>query len=88
MLIIPSFLLSSKDDCERLQRDMYNLHKWSAESGLQFNPSERKALSVTRSLTPIVMSYYIAGVVLDREEHIGNLGIRVDGKLSNQGSCK
>lgn len=69
-------------DCHELQEQLNNVVDWCCSNKLEINPTKCKVLSFTRSKSPILFDYKIAGVGVDRVTNFRDLGVVFDSKLS------
>jgi hypothetical protein len=69
-------------DCQHLQQDIDQLYNWSMKNLMSFNPSKCKALTITRSRSPVDFNYTMNGVALEKVVDFKDLGVSVDPSLS------
>lgn len=70
-----SLAVSSKEDCVRLQRDIDRVVSWSKENLLQFNSSKCVTITFSRAHKPILHTYYIDGLPMERVTEVKDLGV-------------
>lgn len=69
-------------DAENLQISIDNFIKWCDMNSLQINPSKCKVITFSHKKQPIAFDYMINGEKIDRVDHIRDLGVILDSKLS------
>ena len=74
--------IRSLDDAVALQTDLDNLCEWSDVWKLKLNPSKCKVITYTLRKNPVLASYSINGIVLDRVSEMRDLGVVLDSKLT------
>lgn len=74
--------VDSMVDAQYMQAQLDKLHSWSEKWGLQLNPAKCKVLTLTLRRSPVVATYMIGGVVLERVQVMRDLGIMLDQKLT------
>ncbi len=73
--------ITTINDCIRLQDNINRLFNWSNRNELLVNKKKCFVKSFYRKLNPIAYDYNIDGFVLQRPEHICDLGVTFDTKL-------
>ena len=74
--------VDSVDDVRYVQTQLDRLCRWSEKWGLKLNPSKCKVLSLTLRRAPVIGSYVVGGVELERVTVMRDLGIMLDQKLT------
>ena len=74
--------IRSLDDAVALQTDLENLCIWSDIWKLKLNPEKCKVITFTLRKKPVVKSYSIQNVTLDRVSEMRDLGVILDSKLT------
>lgn len=74
--------ISDISDCEQLQSDIDAVVRWSKRNKLTFNVTKCKSITFTRSRSPVIMSYELAGTPIERVATIRDLGVTLDCKLN------
>ena len=72
----------SPEDAVALQTDLEKLSSWSNDWKLKLNPSKCKTITFTLRKKPILTSYSINNVTLDRTSEMRDLGVVLDSKLT------
>ena len=67
--------IASINDTKLLQQDLSNLESWSSTSGLPFNQSKCRSLSITRKTKPVVTTYKMKGETLEITKSERDLGV-------------
>ena len=71
----------NRKDCDNLQSDIDNLYQWSVLWRLRFNPIKCKAMSFTRSVSPIDFIYTLNEMPLKYVSSFKDLGGMIDNDL-------
>ena len=74
--------IACQSDAEVLQKDLNQLCKWSKTWMLKLNPSKCKSFRMTLKTKPLVTTYFIGNTTLEEVEHIRDLGVILDSKLT------
>ena len=74
--------VNSNDDVRYLQTQLDKLCCWSEKWGLKLNPTKCKVLSLTLRRAPVIGSYVLGGVDLERVKVMRDLGIMIDQRLT------
>ena len=74
--------LSKLDESNSLQNDLPSRTGKDVGIPMEFNPSKRPVIRITRSRTPIPTSYSLHGEILETVEHAKYLGVSVGSKLN------
>lgn len=74
--------ISNSDDCGLLQQDVDAFFHWLAFNGLQLTLSKCAFIYFSRRRQPIEYQYHIDSRPLNKVDHIKDLGILFDSKLS------
>ena len=86
-------VISSEEDCTKLQHDLDSIYKWSNMWQMRFNLSKCVTLKCYRSLSPILTDYLINDHKLENVKEHSYLGITIDQSMSfiphiNNITCK
>ena len=74
--------IRSVEDAETLQADLDYLARWSHDWKLELNPSKCKSFTMTLKTKPIVATYKIQNIPLEKVSCIRDLGVWLDAKLT------
>ena len=74
--------IASINDTKLLQQDLSNLESWSSTSGLPFNQSKCRSLSITRKTKPVVTIYKMKGETLEITKSERDLGVWMSNDLT------
>ena len=74
--------IRSPDDAVALQTDLQKLCSWSDDWKLKLNPTKCKVITFSLRKKPILASYRINDVTLDRASEMRDLGVILDSKLT------
>ena len=74
--------VSNTSDCEKLQHDIDRVFEWCALNRLPLNIKKCKKISITLNKLEIRYDYNINLTLLENCEHVEDLGIIIDKKLS------
>jgi hypothetical protein len=74
--------VSTVADCVNLQHDLDSVLHWSRENRLSVNISKSVCMSYTRRRRPCTYDYSVDNVSLVRVEHVKDLGVTFDNKLT------
>lgn len=74
--------IKNSEDASLLQSDLNNLQIWSAASGLVFNATKCKVMSVTRKINPVLTTYKLANIELEKTEDERDLGVWTTNNLT------
>ena len=74
--------IRSPDDAVTLQADLDILSSWSTVWKLKLNPAKCKFITFTLRKKPVLTSYSIGNVTLDRVSEMRDLGVILDSKLN------
>lgn len=74
--------VTSNRDVLELQNDLDALSTWSIANGMKLNVDKCKCMSFAMRREPILASYYIDSIELERVTHMRDLGVWFDEKLS------
>ena len=74
--------IRSPDDALSLQTDLDNLSAWSTVWKLKLNPAKCKVITFTLRKKPVLTSYSISNITLDRVSEMRDLGVTLDSKLN------
>ena len=74
--------IRSPDDAVALQTDLEKLCSWSDTWKLKLNPIKCEVITFTLRRKPIVASYSINNITLDRVSEMRDLGVILDSKLT------
>ena len=83
MMLLYFLTINSKADCRNLQQDLHKPETWKKKIKLEFNPSKRQVLHITRARTPIRHQYVLHGQVLEAVDHSKYLGL----EISHDSNC-
>ena len=75
-------VITSEEDCAKLQRDLNIIYKWSCTWQMKFNLSKCVTLKCYRSSSPIEIDYFINDHKLENVKHHPYLGITLDQTIS------
>lgn len=75
-------IISSRDDCVKLQEDISAIHQWARANGLQLNVKKCHIFSFSRTQNPISFQYSIGNDSLPRPESISDLGVTFDSRAT------
>ena len=75
-------VIRCEDDVLALQSDIDSLVRWSCAWKLRLNPTKCHAISFTLRTSPIVATYTVDGVILERCTQVRDLGVILDSKLN------
>ena len=86
-------VISSEEDCTKLQHDLDSIYKWSNMWQMRFNLSKCVTLKCYRSLSPILTDYFINDHKLENVKEHTYLGVTIDQSMSfiphiNNITCK
>ena len=70
--------IRSPDDAVALQTDLQKLCSWSDDWKLKLNPTKCKVITFSLRKKPILASYRINDVTLDRASEMRDLGVILD----------
>ena len=70
--------IRSPDDAVALQTDLQKLCSWSGDWKLKVNPTKCKVITFSLRKKPILASYRINDVTLDRASEMRDLGVILD----------
>ena len=70
-------LVRCEDDARALQSDIDSLAQWSRAWKLRLNPTKCHVISFTLRVSPILATYAVDGVTLERRTQVRDLGVRV-----------
>ena len=74
--------VTTKADCEELQKDLDRLTSWSNEWGMSFNVAKCNAMTVTnKTTTKVNHDYSMSGKQLVRVKNTLYLGVTLNSKL-------
>ena len=74
--------VDSANDVSYVQAQLDKLCSWSEKWGLKLNPAKCKVLTLTLRRTPVMGTYMISGVALERVVVMRDLGVMLDQKLT------
>ena len=74
--------VSTRDDCEKLQRDLTSLVKWSETWQMVFNATKCYVLRICKGRNTILYPYSMNGHILDSVTHNPYLGVEFTSTLS------
>ena len=72
----------SPDDAVALQADLDTLSSWSTVWKLKLNPAKCKIITFTLRKKPVMTSYSIGNITLNRVSEMRDLGVILDSKLT------
>ena len=75
-------LIRCDDDARVLQSDIDSLVRWSCAWKLRLNPAKCHVISFTLRTSPILATYTVDGVTLERYTQVRDLGVILDSKLN------
>ena len=75
-------VITSEEDCAKLQHDLNTIYKWSCTWQMKFNLSKCVTLKCYRSSSPIEIDYFINDHKLENVKHHPYLGITLDQTMS------
>ena len=75
-------LVRCEDDARALQSDIDSLAQWSRAWKLRLNPTKCHVISFTLRVSPILATYAVDGVTLERRTQVRDLGVILDSKLN------
>ena len=86
-------VISSEEDCIKLQHDLDSIYKWSNTWQMRFNLDKCVTLKCYKSLSPILTNYFINDHKLENVKQHPYLGITLDQSMSfiphiNNITCK
>ena len=64
--------ISSKSDCQDLQRDLSKLETWEREWRMAFNPDKCEVIRITKKKNPIIFDYKLHGITLQTTKNTKN----------------
>ena len=71
-------IITSEEDCAKLQHDLNTIYKWSCTWQMKFNLSKCVTLKCYRSSSPIEIDYFINDHKVENVKHHPCLGITLD----------
>ena len=74
--------ITSPDDGLLLQNDLDQLSAWSVKWGRTLNPKKCRSFTMTLRRAPVQTKYIIAGVALEHESEIRDLGVTLETNLT------
>lgn len=74
--------ISSRDDSLRLQHDLNQLCTYYRQNRISVNVDKCQVITFTRKQHPLVFSYHLNDVPLQRVDHIRDLGLHLDSKFT------
>lgn len=75
------YRVKNQNDCDAIQSDLNNLSIYYKNNNINVNVNKCQCISFTRKRKPIVFSYHLNNVVIERVDVVKDLGILLDSKL-------
>lgn len=69
-------------DRGNIQRSLEGIHGWCRSNAMELNVSKCHVVSFSRSNVPFFYDYHIGNVILDRADHVKDLGVVMSSTLS------
>lgn len=70
-------VINKLEDCERLQKDLDNVARWTAGNGMMVNGAKSQVVSFTNRRSPLSFNYCIDGVNVPHGDHCKYLGVNI-----------
>ena len=74
-------IISSEDDCDKLQADLSELECWQDRWQMKFNPSKCKIISISTKKSPPLKKYVFCGSELEEVDSVSYLGVTLTKNL-------
>ena len=74
-------IISSEDDCNKLQADLFELECWQDRWQIKFNPSKCKIIRISTKKSPPLKKYVFCGSELDEVDSVSYLGVTLTKNL-------
>ena len=74
-------IISSEDDCDKLQADLSELECWQDRWPMKFNPSKCKIISISTKKSPPLKKYVFCGSELEEVDSVSYLGVTLTKNL-------
>ena len=74
-------IISSEDDCNKLQSDLFELECWQDTWQMKFNPSKCKIIGMSTKKSPPLRKYVFQGSELDQVDSVSYLGVTLTNNL-------
>lgn len=75
-------VVRTENDCMRLQNSLTLFADWCRRNKLIISVEKCQVITFHRKMHPIVFHYEIDGIILNRVDHVTDLGVQLDEKMS------
>lgn len=77
-----AMIMRNIEDTEKLQNQIDEFVQWCEDNGPELNVKKCKIMTFTHRHNPIMVTYYIKGISIERVEENNDLGVLMHKKMS------